>query len=107
MYKDFDESKELREQKNTPEKYSGGYNILYAFLNQEPYKPKPYVKKTEVPHATHAHLHETSGRLHHYLGNPSFHDIIHGGKGVIDAIKHKLEHGSHLHAANVQLALGK
>jgi hypothetical protein len=41
------------------------------------------------------------------MGNPSLHDILHGAKGVIDAIKHKLEHGSHLHAANVQLAIGK
>jgi hypothetical protein len=107
VYEDFDETKGLNEQNPKPKKYSGGYNLLYTFLNAEPFEPKNPPKETEVPGQVDPHIHSHKGRFHHYLGNPSLHDIFHGAKGFIDAIKKKLEHGSHLHAANVQLGIAK
>lgn len=107
VYGDFDETKGLDKQNPKPKKYSGGYNLLYTFLNTEVFVPNNTPKETEVPDKVDPHIHYHKGSVHSYLGNPSLHDILHGAKGVIDAIKHKLEHGSHLHAANVQLALGK
>lgn len=41
------------------------------------------------------------------MGNPSFHDMITGAKDFIGFIKHKLEHGSKVQAAEFQLAIGK
>lgn len=41
------------------------------------------------------------------MGNPSLHDILHAAKNVVESIKKRLEHGSHLHAANVQLGIAK
>lgn len=41
------------------------------------------------------------------MGNPSLHDIFKGAKDLVGFFKHHLEHGSHVQAANMQLALGQ
>ena len=41
------------------------------------------------------------------MGNPSLHDMFTGAKNLIGFVKHKLEHGSKLHASKFQLALGQ
>lgn len=97
----------MNEQSKKPYKYSGGYNLLFTFLNTEAFEPSNTPKETEVPDQVDPHIDHHKGRFHHYMGNPSLHDIFHGAKGFIDAVKKKLEHGSHLHAANVQLGIAK
>lgn len=76
-------------------------------MNTETFRPKDPEIKTQALDKTEAHLAHKKGYLKHYMGNPSLHDILHGGKSLIEAIKKKLEHGSHLHSAHVQLGLAK
>lgn len=59
------------------------------------------------PEQKNAQMSEKHGYLKHYMGNPSLHDMFTGAKSLVDFVKHKLEHGSKLHAAKFQLALGK
>jgi len=107
FYKEFEESKDLNNQKERPVKYSGGYHLLYQFLNTEAFEPKKPDVKTQAIDQTEAHIPHKKGYLKHYMGNPSLHDILHGGKNLIEAIKKRLEHGSHLQSAHVQLGLAK
>lgn len=107
VYEEYDEHKDMNKQKSKPYKYSGWYHLLYNFLNRESFTPDTTGKKTQAADQVDPHIHYHKGHVKHYMGNPSLQDILHGAKGVLDAIKHKLEHGSHLHAANVQLAIGK
>lgn len=77
------------------------------FLNRDNFIPRITPKGTDVPKQKDAHLEHRKGTLKHYMGNPSLHDMMAGAKGVVSAIKHRLEHGSQLHAANIQLAIGR
>jgi len=80
---------------------------LYNFLNKISAKPKLPDKSLSIPDKKDTDIHYHKDRVHNYFGNPSLHDILHAGKGIIDAIKHKMEHGSHLQAAHVQLSMAK
>ncbi len=107
-YKEFNEKDGLNGQKEKPFKYSGGYSLLYRFLNTEVFEPVKVFPKTDAAKKQEIEdIEHKKGRLKHYFGNPSLHDILHGGKNLIEAIKKKLEHGSHLQSAHVQLGLAK
>lgn len=114
----WEEGKKADEKKGTPAtpgKYTGepkGYkaewNALYAqFLSLRMTPKDPEVPLTPPEQKEMADRHEHSGFLKHYMGNPSLHDMFAGAKGLVDLIKHKLEHGSKVHAAKFQLALGQ
>lgn len=87
--------------------YKAGWNALYAQFLTLRAIPKITDVPLIAPEQKGAHMHEHSGFLKHYMGNPSLHDMFTAGKGIVDFLKHKLEHGSKLHAAQFQLALGK
>ena len=107
VYDNYNEKLTPDKQIDKPVKYIGGFHLLYNFLNKISAKPKLSDKNLSVPDKKDPHIHYHKDRFHSYFGNPSLQDILHAGKGIIDAIKHKLEHGSHLQSAHVQLSMAK
>lgn len=87
--------------------YKAGWNALYAQFLTLRATPKISDVPLTAPEQKDAHMHEHHGFFKHYMGNPSLHDMFNAAKGIVDFVKHKLEHGSKVHSAAFQLALGK
>lgn len=80
--------------KSNAKGYKAGWNALYAqFLSLKATPKIPDVPLT-APEKKDAEMHEKHGHLKHYMGNPSLHDMFTGAKGLVDFVKHKLEHGA-------------
>lgn len=93
--------------KSNAKGYKAGWNALYAQFLTLRATPKISDVPLTAPEQKDAHMHEHHGFFKHYMGNPSLHDMFNAAKGIVDFIKHKLEHGSKVHSAAFQLALGK